>query len=131
MPLITVWNSVDSDAYEPRLDHAALRERLCAACLEIAELGLTEERQVTVRFPDCVDKVSPGHPIVVIVELLFDKPERTLEVRQRLAVALRDAVQASFLCMDRTVEVAVKRFSPERDAYATGAGSYVGDVGRE
>lgn len=117
MPLIEVWNSVRVRADMESLQRSMLKSEFRKACLGIHELGLTNPEQVTVRFPDLADEPEPEHAIMVVVELLFDKPERTLEVRQKLAAALGTAVCGSFIGKGRKVEVAVKRFNPDRDAF--------------
>lgn len=126
MPFITVWNwaSGDKFANDP-FNVAELRSNLRKACLGISELGLTEDADVTVCLAGSPE-YRGGGPIIVVVELLFDKPERTLEVRQRLASALGESVKAYYRRYagidqrDREVEVAVKRFNPERDAFWKG-----------
>lgn len=119
MPLITVWNN---DPYNHTC--ASLRDRLQEACLEVKALGLTTKADITVCFVQNRYNSSDGGPVIVIVELLFDKPERTLEVRRHLALVLGECIKAYYkefsYCSDREVEVAVKRFSPEHDAFWRG-----------
>ncbi len=120
MPLITVWNSVRVAANLEDLERSVLRGAIRMVCLGITELGLTKPEDITVRYPDLGDEPSPEDPIIVVVELLFDKPERTPDVRQRLAMKLFEVVKQFHINRGRAVEVAVKRFNPERDAFWRG-----------
>lgn len=109
MSLITVWNTGKSDGI--------IRDAIRDACIAIPALGLRRS-DVTVCFVPDMDEYGP---IVVVVELLFDKEERTTEVRQLLAETIGGAVKRrSTLGHSRTVEVAVKYFNPERDAFWRG-----------
>ncbi|MFC1633034.1 hypothetical protein ACFL1U_02760, partial [Patescibacteria group bacterium] len=60
-----------------------------------------------------------GFPIIVIAELLFDKPERTPKARQELAEVILVCFQQTLNLAARKVEVAVKKFNPEKDGFAT------------
>ena len=74
-----------------------LYQDIVAAVVGIEELGLKNiDHAVTCLFPP--DSMSYGLGDEVIIEVigLFEKPERTEEVRQRLAVALKDTVDAMF-----------------------------------
>jgi hypothetical protein len=87
---------------------------------EQTELGLTID-EVSVFFPvDCVE-YDLGTEFVCFVEGLFVKPERTPEVRQKLADSIRE-VLVSFAreCVPtcQMVEVLVKQFNPEKDGFA-------------
>lgn len=118
MPLIEVWNSVRVHADMESRERSMLRAALREACLSIPELGLTKQEQVTVRYPDLADERSnSGDPIVIVVELLFDKFECTLDVRRKLATLLGLTVREFLIWQDRRVEIAVKRFDPNHDAF--------------
>lgn len=73
-----------------------MRDGLRRACLEIKELGLTKDEDVTVYIVRNPHPSYDGGPVIVIVELLFDKTERTLEVRQRLAASLGEVIKAYY-----------------------------------
>lgn len=118
MPLITVWNSVRVRADMESLERSMLKTAFREACLGIPELGLTQPEQVTIRFPDLADEQpDPGDKIIIVVELLFEKPQHTLEVRRRLATMLATAMRQFPTWQGRPIEVAVKRFDPYRDAF--------------
>lgn len=64
--------------------------------------------------------VSPLPIATFIVELLFERPERTLQERSRYAKVLADAIKTALAEMgdtNRKVEVAVKRFNPDKDGF--------------
>ncbi|MEK7532520.1 MAG: hypothetical protein AAB579_02875 [Patescibacteria group bacterium] len=89
-----------------------------------AEFWGLDKSAVSSFFPH--DPSVPTNSIATImVELLFDTPERTNERRREYAEKLGLAVEG-FLnhrrhTTDARVEVAVKRFNPERDGfYMTG-----------
>lgn len=111
MPLITVYGL---SKWSPHTMIKDLRD----ACLNVKELGLTDRKDVTI-YPVASDSISTDSgPIIIIVELLFDRPERTHEIRQKLAEALGQAAKIS--SPNRSVEVAVKRFNTEKDAFWAG-----------
>lgn len=122
MPLVTVWNS------QLGASRGILAADLKGAALSLGALGGLGlgSNDVTV----CIagNDFSPSgedlsHPCVIVVELLFDKPERTEEVRRTLAERLGKAAKEFFrnkLGINRVIEVAVKRFNPERDAFWSG-----------
>lgn len=117
MPLITVWNQ----AYGH--DHAlgvALRE----ACFSVKALSLEKPEDVVV-CTGSTDDAGSRAPVIIIVELLFDKPERTQEVRKQLAEALGEAARRFYQSEEmritnKPIEVFVKRFNPDKDAFWTG-----------
>lgn len=109
MPLITVWNAHQT--------YDKVKWDIIDACLGIEELGLKKPAEVSVCFVPDMDPSWVEETVVVVVELLFDKPGRTQAVRQRLAEAIGRAIKDSTVGHNRPVEVAVKRFNPERDAF--------------
>lgn len=118
MPHFVVYNARPDTEIEWREELAEIIEN---AVLGVAELGLNQDDPdaVTVSMP--VDPSVPAGdykpPITVIGEVFFDKPERTLEVRRRVAQLVYAAVKHVF--PDRKVEVALKRFDPEKDAFVS------------
>lgn len=121
MPFITVWNFEEGNEGFNFGRDARLLASLKKACLSVSELNLEHDNDVTAnmagRYPYS-GHAAKDDPLIIIVELLFDKPERTFEVRQKLAKVLGDATK--LFVGDRTVEVAIKRFNPERDAFWRG-----------
>ncbi|MBI5071444.1 hypothetical protein HZB93_00920 [Candidatus Falkowbacteria bacterium] len=103
-----------------------LRRLLRDACLSIKELKLSASDIVIEIWDVSVNAFVEGEehaPVVIVVELLFDNPERTIEVRRKLAEALGKAAKGYYTMIDGSswpVEVAVKRFSPEKDAFWNG-----------
>lgn len=116
MPLITVWN------WRPCERSPELATALHAACWNLNKLGLTDVSDVSVCFGGDEIHGFIFSPLIIVVELLFDKPERTPEVRQKLAEELgkraKEWLRSNYT--SRPVEVAVKRFNPERDAFWVG-----------
>lgn len=111
MPLIVVLNLNKKN----RTKIEKLREELEKATIAIPELEL-KEGQVFTSFPE--DSSVPDNAMVsIIVELLFDKPKRTAEIRRWLAEKLRMVFKSSVT--DQKVEVAVKRFDPKKDGFAS------------
>lgn len=114
-----MWN------WLPKERNVELTEALRAACFGVKELGLKQPIDVTVCFGgEEMEKILNLYaPLTIIVELLFDKPECTPEVRSRLAAELGGACKRFFhlnMFTDRPVQVAVKRFNPEHDAFWNG-----------
>jgi hypothetical protein len=98
-----------------------LPTELAEAVEAIGELGLTND-QVSVFIPsDCVEN-GLGEELVCIVEGLFSKPERTPEVRKKLAEVVCE-VLSSFACKHiprcRKVEVFVKQFNQDKDGFVS------------
>lgn len=106
MPLITVSNWRQHERC--RSLHDAIRY----AVLSITELGLSDPNQVTVVFGGEDRFGDPGddNKLFIAVEYLFDRQERTFDVRRRLAEAVGIAAKA--LIGTRRVEVAVRVFHP-------------------
>jgi len=74
----------------------ALHNKIVAAVVSIEELGLRGEDDMLNTFPPDMMKYGLGKEIMVHVAELWDKPERTPEVRNRLAQALGETVEAMF-----------------------------------
>jgi len=119
--LITIWNWQSTE----RDKLAQFREALTHACREIEILNLRDELDeyqydlITVCYGGPAWSDHRKAHLTVVVEIMFDKPERTEAVRQQLAEALGRAAK-SVVGEHRRVEVAVKRFSPERDGFWAG-----------
>lgn len=79
--------------------------------------GIDDPRLVTVSFDG--GRVDPKDVLLVIeVTGLFVRPDRTKQVRDRLAYALKECGKAHNGTMG--CEVLIHRFNPEEDSYARG-----------
>ncbi len=92
MPVIKVWCL-------PNLEEAKLNrlfKQIVRAVEGVKELGITGEQSMTILFP--VDQMAYGLGTEIIIEVtgLFEKPERTSGVRQRLAKKLGFVVKRYF-----------------------------------
>ncbi len=116
MPHVVVYNLSFEDFEDRKIEKikAALKEAFRA----IPELNLREE-DTSFSFPKDPTIISGNVPIFIIVEVLFDKPARTLGIRRRLAkdIGCRFAVVMREWRMLPNLKVAVKRFDPERDGF--------------
>ena len=79
----------------------------------VAELGVKDEKDITCLFPPDMMQYGLGTEIIVEVTGLFMKPDRTDEVRQRLAERIGKAVQEQFPSTDN-VECFVYPFDPNQ-----------------
>ena len=107
MPVIKVWCLPVVD--EPRLNE--LHQNIVKAVVSVGELGVKDENDITCLFPTDMMKYGLGSEIIVEVAGLFVKPERTNEVRQRLAERLGHVVKELFPDAG-LVECFVYPFSP-------------------
>lgn len=89
MPIIKVW-CLPADQAEEDLNR--LHKAIVAAVVSIRELGFTDESSMTVLFPPDLMSYGLGTEIIVEISGLFCKPERTQEVRNRLASSVGAAV---------------------------------------
>lgn len=119
MPLVIVYGLTEMDYKEERIGQ--IEANITKEVVAIEELDLTPEG-VSFSFPRDPSVVSDEIPITIIVELLFDKPERTQETRDvlahNIAFAFKQTVE-SWRVLRSFVEVAVKRFDPEKDGFYT------------
>ena len=116
---VMVWSLPGGDFHQPE-GILKIEAALVVAIVDIHELELTPD-DISFSFPQdptISQALSNEVPVVIIVELLFDKPERTTEVRQYLARAIAEAFRAAVTWRKVCgVEVAVKRFNPEQDGF--------------
>lgn len=77
-------------------------------------------QSVSVFIPkDCASQ-GIGEELICFVEGLFKKPERTREVRAKLAAAIKLALEGfadALVPMCKLVEVFVKQFDPDKDCF--------------
>jgi hypothetical protein len=118
MPHVVVYGLTASDFAEDKI--AKLEIALTNAFLLFTELKL-RSHDISFSFVSDPSVTLEEIPIVIIVELLFDKPERTFELRKSLAFWLHKTFSATIRSWRKVskVEVAVKRFDPEKDGFCT------------
>lgn len=118
MPLIRVENyttKATPDSFEKTANLRGMLSALRQACVDAQVPGI-----------DSLDKVTAvlgGHrtfeedgTLIIVVEGLFDRPDRTKEVRDHLAVLLAQAA-GRFEHLSSKIEVLINRFNPEVDSY--------------
>jgi len=84
------------------------------ACLKTTLMGKMGVNDVTVNVGGYSLDNEPTDPVVILVDLLYEKPERTLEFRRKYAEYIGRA--AKKVAETRTFEVFVRTFSPTNDA---------------
>jgi hypothetical protein len=88
-----------------------LHKSLVSAICSIEELGLKSEKDMLFLFPPDMMKYGLGEEVLVEITGLFDKPERTPEIKQRLIRAVAEKVSAFF--PKAMVECSVQSAKPE------------------
>ncbi|MEI6835686.1 MAG: hypothetical protein WCK59_02535 [Candidatus Falkowbacteria bacterium] len=116
MPILTVYGI--SKQMEHQLDRFA--DLLIKAVISIEELNLRAS-DVSCFFP--ASKIStPGDQIIIFVDGLFEKPERTPEVRAKLAAVIvsitADHFSDGFYRKVELIECFIRPFNPE-NGFAT------------
>jgi len=118
MPVIVVFGMPSSVGLELLMK---LRTDLILEVASIKELKLSQS-EVTVFFPPDRCEMDLGLELIVFVEGLFKRPDRTPEVRRRLAKVIRDCL-AEFTSRTmrqcKLIEVFVKSFDSEKDGCAS------------
>lgn len=114
MPVVTVWGLPERLTED---DLQAIYEDLCSAVVGVSELALTK-REVTICFPTDRMAMGLGKEIIVFVDGLFEKPERILVVRGRLASCLGRTILAKF--PEAVVECFIRTFNPASGFYSSG-----------
>lgn len=92
MPVIEVWCLPEQMQYQLR----ALHKGVVESVVSVEALGLKDETQMTTLFP--LDAMHYGLGTIIILKTwgLISKPERTLEVRERLAEQLGRRISGFF-----------------------------------
>lgn len=93
MPVIKVWCLPDQEG-EHKL--RILHQSIVAGVVAIPELGLQNQNDMTCLFPPDQMQYGLGEEIIVEVTGLFEKPERTPGVRNRLAQSIGERVKALY-----------------------------------
>jgi phenylpyruvate tautomerase PptA (4-oxalocrotonate tautomerase family) len=112
MPLIKVWCLPKTG--ERKLNQ--LFKAIVQAVASVTELGLKDEKSMTVLFPLDMMKYGLGTEIIVEVTGLFVKNERTLDVRQHLAANLGTTLKQFFPKTEK-VECLVYTFNPMLEGF--------------
>ena len=81
MPVIKVWCLPKETEENLR----ALHKTIVAAVVDVSELGLKDENDMTVLFPPDMMTYGLGQEVIIEISGLYEKPERTDEVLNRLA----------------------------------------------
>lgn len=108
MPVIKVWCLPKST--EDKLKQVF--SSIVGSIESIPELGLKGQRSMTVLFPTDMMEYGLGTDIIIEVTGLLEKPERTEEVRNRLAECLGKSVKEHF--PKAKVECFVFPFNPNQ-----------------
>lgn len=114
MPVITVSCLPESSEKDLQRLHKAIVQALVG----IKELNVFGEQDITCLFPRDMMKYGLGTEIVISVDGLFIKPERTPEVRKRLAHGLGKAVKKLFP-KAKLVECFVHPFDPNQGFWSS------------
>lgn len=134
MPIIHICNwphaSIEASTREHResLWQIAVALALRDACVAAQVPGITGVDLVTVVF-DGPSILPDDRLLVISVEGLFERPDRTPEVRQRLAHHLGGAALRHLTREGETwrVEVLIHRFHPDVDGFWSGNAVVVGE----
>lgn len=109
MPIIKLW-CLPAGQTEEKLNF--LHKTIVKAVVSISELGLTNENQMTCLFVPDLMSYGLGEEIIIEISGLYDKPERTKSVKQRLAESVGRSVKN--LYPDAKVECFISTFDPKQ-----------------
>jgi len=93
MPIIKVWCLPLGQSED---DLNRLHRRIVQSVVSVSELGLRDEKDITCLFPSDLMKYGLREDVIIEIGGLFEKPERTQEVRQRLAKKVGEGVKELF-----------------------------------
>lgn len=120
MPHIVVYGLSESEFKAERIEQ--IENALTSAILSIPELELTEN-DISFFFPLDPSITSFEVPVVIIVELLFEKPRRTKEIKQLLAERIKETFKSVVWYWRKgqisKLEVAVRPFNPQTEGFAS------------
>jgi len=108
MPQVLICNTVEEDR------QGKMEGVIGDAFLAVPELGLTP-KHVSCSFLPNNYELEDDVPVKIIVDFLFEKPERTFEVRKRLSVEIW--TRCKELAGNRGVEVYIRPFNQEEEAF--------------
>lgn len=115
MPIIKIW-CLPPNQSEDALNK--LHNAIVNAVTSIKELGLKDEKDLTNLFVPDLMSYGLGTEIIVEITGLFIKPERTTQVRSRLAEAVGKVVQDLYPKTEK-VECLVYPFNPAEGFWAS------------
>ena len=113
MPVIKVWCLPQMT--EEQLNK--LHKNIVHAVVGITELGLKDESDMTCLFPPDMMRYGLGEEIIVEVTGLFEKPERSKNVRRLLAAMLGLRVKEIF--PNAHIECFIYPFHPEQGFWSS------------
>lgn len=126
MPLIVIHGLAKRQDDIDRVDYQGLITKLVQAVVGIQELALTED-DVSTSIPwDACEWDNPD--VIAVIEGLYDRPERTPQVRRNLARAVGTALiswlkaenenlESGISDTTTKVEVIIHRFDPAEDGF--------------
>lgn len=115
MLFVVVYNLPRDDFKDMKIER--IEKSIKTAVVGISELKLIPE-DISFSFPQDPTVVSDTIPVMIIVDLLSEKPERTTEIKQRLAQEIGKAFESAITWrIVSKVEVAVRSFDPERSGF--------------
>ena len=115
MPLITVHGLGVREFYNERI--LAIENTIVWAIESVKELSL-KRSDISFSFIKDQTITSDTVDVIIVVDLLFDKPERNFEVRRCLAEKIAFDFKELPGNDNRKIEVFIKRFDPNKDGFA-------------
>ena len=109
MPVIKAW-CLPSGQTEDDLN--LLHQSIVRAVLSVPELGIKSQNDMTCLFPPDLMRYGLGEEIIIEIGGLYEKPERTQEVRQQLAKSVGEAVKK--LYSKAKIECFIATFDPSQ-----------------
>lgn len=116
MPIIKLWCLPEMEEKKLNLIH----QSIVGVIKSISEFGIKDEKDMTVLFPKDMMLYGLGTEIIIEVTGLFEKPERTYNVRQRLAKDLGEAIYKFF--PEALVECFISSFNPDQGFWSSRKG---------
>ncbi len=114
MPVIKVWCL---PLRQTEADLKRLHQEIVKAVTSIPEFGLKDENDMTCLFPPDLMKYGIGEEIIIEIGGLFEKPERTHEVRQRLAKSVGKVVKE--LYPEAEIKCSVETIDPSKGFWSS------------
>lgn len=133
MPVIRIENHRINPYMPDVIWRAEMRGELAVACLEAKVAGITERQHLTIVFgqeyeegdevsvmDDGTTEIACNNPkmAVIVVEGLFERPDRTVEDRRRLATTLGLALHR-LLPVEWGVEVIIRSYAAQSEGFVS------------